>query len=339
MPRSAQLSAQLDEALARYGVAGAAVRDIRTGRVNTHWRIEAQGGTYALRRYRPQRSDAAILFEHDVLRHLDRRGWPVASPLPSCDGHTVVSIRGYSFSLFPFLSGQPPPQSERYARIKGGLLARLHQDFASWDAAGQRHGFGRAWELDLYVAANCDHATLNELLRAFGEAYPDLARTFRAQKYTMLRELSTLGYGELPVVPCHFDFHRDNLLFQRGELTGLLDFDLAHLDSRVADIASSIFLDCYAPPAYKEISPRLAGQFVAGYVEGVPLADAELQLVVPLVRAAILGLVVWRLTCWARDEDRKTALQSLHRSGLERFPSFERGRSQLEVAVLQAAGR
>jgi homoserine kinase type II len=339
MALSAQTSALLDEVLAHFGVENATIHDIRTGRVNKHWRVEAGSDTYALRRYTPQRSISAINYEHDILRYMAARGWPVAAPLLGVDGtQTLVHVGGRTYWLFPFLPGSPAPQNAHYARAKGRLLARLHQDLASWEAPGQRDGFGRVWELDTYVAAQSRFASLSELLLAFGQQHTDLARTVRAQKYAMLRELSTLGYGELPAVPCHFDFHRDNLLFQRGALSGLLDFDLAHLDARVADVASSIFLDCYAPPAYSEISPRLAAQFVAGYVEHAPLSDAELQLIVPLIRAAILGLVVWRLTRWARRDEPEYALRSIQRSVETRFPSFARTRSELEAAILQAGG-
>lgn len=337
MALSAQTLALLDDVLARFGVANVTIHDIRTGRVNKHWRVEAGGQTYALRRYTPQRSLAAIQYEHDMLRHLDALSWPVAAPLPGVDSQTLAHVGGRLYSLFPFLSGRPSPQTARYARLKGGLLARLHQDLASWEAPGQREGFGRVWELDVYAAANCEFASLSELLFAFGQQHADLARAMRTQKYAMLRELSTLGFGELPAVPGHFDFHHDNVLFQRGALTGLLDFDLAHLDARVADIASNIELDCLAPPAYNEINPPLAAEFVAGYVEHSALSDAELQLIVPLVRAALLSLVVWRLTRWARGDEPEYALRSLHRSITERFPSFARGRDQLEAAVLQGA--
>lgn len=142
--------------------------------------------------------------------------------------------------------------------MKGRLLARLHQELATWEAPGQRDGFGRVWELDVFIGAHTQFDTFNELLMALGQTHTDLARAIRAQKYTMLRELSTLGYGELPAAPGHFDFHHDNLLFQRGELTGLLDLDLVRLDARVADLATSVALDCLAPPAYNEIDPAVA---------------------------------------------------------------------------------
>lgn len=338
MTISQQTSGVLAEVLAAFDIKDAVVHDIRSGRVNKHWRIESGGATYALRRYTPQRSPQAIDYEHATLRHLEARSWPVAAPIAAHEGQAAVEVGGSRFALFPFLPGQPLPNDERLAYLKGGLLARLHKDLGAWDAPGQRDGFGRGWELDIYTAANCEFATLNSLLFAFGQEHAEIARTLRAHKYAMLRELSVLGYGDLAVTPCHFDFHQENIFFQRGELSGLLDFDLVHLDARVADVASSIFLDCYAPPAYSGISPALAARFVAGYVAETPLSDAELQLIVPLIRAAIMGLVAWRLAGWARGDDRQTSLKSLRHSATERFPSFVRRRDELEAAIMQVGG-
>jgi homoserine kinase type II len=297
-PISAQTLETLGAVLGRFGVTDPSIRDIRTGRVNKHWRVETDAGTHVLRRYNERRSASAIHYEHEVLRHLAGKGWPVATALPAAGrSDTAVEIGGRHYALFRLLPGWPAPYTNpRYARLKGRLLARLHQDMATWEPPGQRDGFGRVWELDVYVGAQTQFDTFNELLMAFGQAYTDLARVIRSQKYAMLRELSTLGYGELPPVPGHFDFHGDNLLFLRGELTGLLDLDLVRLDARVADIATSIALDCLAPPAYNEIDPAAACAFVGGYAEHTPLSDAELQLLAPLMRAFIVWLVAWRLS-------------------------------------------
>lgn len=335
---SAQTAALLREVLTHFGLSGAEVRDIRSGGVNRHWRVETGGAAFALRRYHPRRTPAAIQYEHDVLRHLAGEAWPVAVPMADGDGRTLVEAAGGRYALFPLLPGRKAPyHNPRYARLKGRLLARLHQDMATWEAPGQRQGFGRVWELDVYVGAHSSFATFNELLMAFGQHYPELARAVRAQKYAMLRELSTLGYGELPVTPGHFDFYHDNLLFLRGELTGLLDLDFVRLDARVADIATSLAFDCLAPPAYNEIDPSAVRAFLGGYVELSPLTDAEVQLLVPLMQACIVWLVAWRLAQWAEGEGGDAPVRSIQRSVAARFPSFAQHRPALEAAVLQAA--
>ncbi len=337
-PSSSRTDETLRDVLARFDVNDASIRDIRTGRVNKHWRIGTASEEYVLRRYNAHRTHAAIAYEHDVLRYLAGKNWPVAAPL-AAGSKTIVEADGRLYALFRLLPGRPSPYvSDRYSRLKGRLLARLHEDLAGWEPPGQRETFGRVWELDVYVGAQSRYSSLNELLMAFGKEYTAHARAIRSQKYAMLRELSTLGYGELPLVATHFDFHHDNLLWSRGELTGLLDFDLAHLDARVTDVAQSLALGCLAPPAYNAISPAAARAFLSGYMEHSALSDVELQLIVPLVRAAILLMVTWRLCQWANGGDKNT-LPSIQRSLAYRFPSFARNREELEAAVLQAGGR
>jgi hypothetical protein len=175
------------------------------------------------------------------------------------------SMRLHQFALFPWLRGQPgPAHNVAHLRIKGRLLARLHRDMASYGATEQRPGFGRIWELDLPLQSS-RFATFNEMLREFGRDHTRLASAVRAQRYRSLRELARYGYGDLADVYIHGDFQRDNLLFDRGELAGVLDFDHAHRDARAVDIAWSIIMT--AASLRPDGDRCLAAAIVAGYAE------------------------------------------------------------------------
>lgn len=335
-PLSARTLKDLHDVLPHFGVSATEIRDIRTGRVNKHWRVAVGTTQYALRRYNRHRAPAAIRFEHEVLRHVHGRGWPVAAPLPSIDGQTLVRTHDSWFALFPFLVGRPGPINNlRYLRIKGGLLARLHHDLASWPAPGQREGFARMWDLDAYVPKS-DFQTFDDMLRAFGVEQPWIAEMIRAHRRASLEELTNLGYESLPDTIVHSDFHRDNILFQRGRLSAILDFDLVHVDARVADIATSIALDCPEPPTYTSIDPEAVQAFVGGYADESPLGELELRLILPLVRAQILWLCAFALSRWtAGDIDKAT--RSLTRSATGRLPNLEARAHTIESAVRTAA--
>jgi Ser/Thr protein kinase RdoA (MazF antagonist) len=332
---------RLEEVLGEFGVVAPAIRDVRSGRVNRHWRIDvADGRSYALRRYASpphawrSRSRGAIAFEHAALRHAASKRWPVAEAMEATDGDTVVERDGELYALFPWREGRPAPShSKRYLRIKGRLLARLHRDMAGFDRDGQRPGFARMWELDYYMGSP---RPFNDTLREFGEFHREAAWTVRAQRYRNLKELSRLGYGELPDTFGHFDFHHDNLLFSNGELSGLIDFDSAHLDARVADIATSVALDCIEPPTYNAIDPAALRAFVAGYVEASPLSEQELQLMVPLVRSWIVAAAAGRIAQWLEAPNDKI-LVKIRRTVEFRIPAFEQRRAAMEEAVKEAA--
>jgi homoserine kinase type II len=330
--------AAVEEALRQFGLAEAHVRAIRSGRVNQHWHVATPGRELVLRRYTPTRSLAAIAWEHELLALAAAQGWPVAVPLAPVDGSPVVTVDDARYSLFPRLPGRPAPYERLWAkRIKGRLLARLHDDLSRFEDDSQRDGFGRAWELDVFVEPAVGEP-FNALLRRFGQDHPELASAVRTERYRSLRELSRLRYGELPTMPVHADFHHDNLLFEAGTLTALLDFDFARRDAPAFDIAQSIALECLEPPTFDAIDPRYAHAFLDGYASQRPLRPEEAQLIVPLVRAAQLLLVTLRLTEWASDTNPR-AVASIARSAQRRFPALEARTSTLRALALKAAER
>jgi homoserine kinase type II len=326
----------LDEALAALGVQPVRVVDIEAGRVNRHWLVEAEIGRTVLRRYRLSRSERSIAFEHELLRHVLGKGWPVAPPLQADDGGTVVRAGGSLWSLFPFLPGEPVPYEALPMKgVKGRLLARLHGDMADFPITTQRSGCGRIWELDVFAQAG-GHDSFNQLLRRFEREYPEMAAVVRREKYRSLRELSRLGYGETPAVIIHRDFHHDNLLFEGGELTGLLDFDLSCWDAAVCDVAASLTLECLAAPDYDSIDLKMARAFLDGYAEQRRLSVEEARLIPPLVRANYLWMVMFRLLQWA-DSGSERAVASVRRSVERRFPGLSGQWSEL-AAVCEGVG-
>ncbi|MEX2080620.1 MAG: phosphotransferase, partial [Dehalococcoidia bacterium] len=191
----------LTAALELFGVEPHGLRRIPTGRQNEHWRVVTGDGLLVLRRYSALRSSPAIAIEHAALRHVAELGWPVAPPIACADGTTVVALEGLRYSLFRFLSGRVAEAgNRRIGRMKGRLLARLHRDLARFPMEGQRDGFGRAWELDLFGPTE-EYPTFNALLAGFEREHRDLARAVRSVRYRNLRELSRLGYGDLAVQP------------------------------------------------------------------------------------------------------------------------------------------
>jgi homoserine kinase type II len=317
------------EIAGQFGIRPLAVEAVPGGRVNQHWRVAAGEHAFYLRRYRPERSRAAVAWEHALLGHAAAKDWPVA--LPHAPG--IVESDGGLFALFPALEGEPPhATSPGQQHIHGRLLARLHGDLASFEAA-QRPGFGRAWELDVFVQA-AGEESFNTLLSRFANQHRELASVIRGEKYRNLRELARLGYGELPDITIHADFHAENLLFSGGQLTGLLDFDLARRDAAMAGIANAVALGCLDSSG--AIDPVQAAAFLAGYAGGRQYSDQEAKLLVPLIRAAHLWLVTFRLLQWRSEEYSRRALAGIQRSVDVRFPALLARAPQLERAALDA---
>ena len=330
MPRiAARTLDQLHEVLARFGVTDAEVHDIRTGRVNKHWRVEAEDRRFALRRYTHQRTPAAIDYEHDVLRHMERLDWPVAVPLPARDGAAKVSVGGRIYALFPYLAGRLAPRSASYG-AKGALLARLHADLATYADAGPRDGIGRLTDLDAWVPAT-DGRDFDQVLADYAREQPRLAAGIARWRETSVNELNRLGYHDLPDTLIHGDFHTNNIFFERRRLTGLLDFDFVRPDTRLADLALTIAL---APPASLSLDPMAVATLVGAYHAESPLSATELGLIVPMTRAYYIWLCWFSVLLWL--DGQQEAASGPTRTIDQRLPNLEARASAIETALRSA---
>ena len=198
----------------------------------------------------------------------------------------------------------------------------------------QRQGFGRVSDLDAYVPKS-DGRTFAVILGVFGQEQPGLAEQIWAQRENSLAALARLGYGLLPDTLVHGDFHGDHARFQQRRLTAILDFDLVHLDARVADLALAIAADCLEPPDYAAIDPAAVQAFVGAYQAESALSEPELRLIVPLIRAYYVWLCWFNLMRWL-DGDVEKATRSLTRATDQRFPNLDARSAAIESALKSA---
>lgn len=173
------------------------------------------------------------------------------------------------------------------------------------------------------------------MLTAFGQGQPELVTAIQARREQNWAELMWLGFADLPLLTVHSGFHHDNIRFGSGTLTALLDFDLAHVDARIVDIAISIALDCREPPSFDAVDAHAAGAFLGGYIAETPLGARERRLIIPLLRAQTLGLFSFRLTQWATGGGPRT-LRSIANWLTIRFPAIEERAAAIEAAVSEA---
>jgi len=240
-----------------FGVEPDAIRFIRR-RYNTHWLVCTGGRRYVLRRFGVWRGEAESLWEIELMRRLAALGLPVAAPLAP-----PKTIDGAVFMLMPFLAGRAlgagAVSDARYREL-GRRLADFHAALASMPAPPQRPGWTENVQGALPFAGGVERRT--ELLRALAATDSEVARRFETALAALeARDLPRVFAGE-PRMVVQGDFAPWNLRLHAGRLTGLLDFELAHVDVRAADVA-------FARRGYHDA-------VVEGYLEKTPLSGAEL---------------------------------------------------------------
>ena len=262
------------------GVEPDAIRRVRH-RQNTHWRVQAGGRRYALRRAGAWLDvEGDLEWELAVVGQWARAGLPVASPLGP-----PREFDGVKWFLMPWLGGRTlgghawagNSWIERDYERLGELLAEVHAVITDLPPPPQRPGWTSYADAALPLAGGA--ARRAELLEALAKVDAAVAGRFaRAAEALEARDLPRVFAG-YPTQTIHADFAPWNLRLTQGRLTGLLDFELAHLDLLAGDVAQS--------------RRGFHDGVVRGYLRRRSLTDAELANLDAFWLACIMA-GVWR---------------------------------------------
>jgi aminoglycoside phosphotransferase (APT) family kinase protein len=275
-----------DEILERFGVRLVVPLG---GRLNLHWLVEAQRERLVLRRW-AQPADS-VDYELRLLARVAALGWPVA---PAVAG--PIELAGYIWSLSALLPGEPVADKYSVAeqRGRGRLLAELHASLAQLGDVGQRGAWRRA-------EATLADSALDQLLINYQHERPEEIRILRWHLERARERAAGLALHDRPGTIVHGDFTQWNLLFQNGRLSGILDFELAHWDHRVADFALAW------RGKYDDV--------IHGYAEVSPLDPEEWHMLTPVWWANLIDCACYDMRNGTRD-DGWTIKQLLRRSAL-----------------------
>lgn len=214
-------AAQLDQLLQGYGYRLHHFQAASHGIENSTFLIEAQDQASQLTGL------VLTVFEHlqhaqlspylALLAHLDRQQLPVPAPLHDQHGQALIRVAGKPAVLMPRLPGQHDfsVDNDRCHRV-GQLLARLHQ----------------ASDPTLPALPN-----ERQRLRRLAEQLPRLPSDQQAGARALLAAWQARPVGHTLI---HGDLFRDNLLWQGGRISALLDFYNACLDDPEYDLAVTL---------------------------------------------------------------------------------------------------
>jgi Ser/Thr protein kinase RdoA (MazF antagonist) len=199
--------------------------------LNDTFEVSTKANRFILRIYRAGwRTIADILYEFDILRHLDRRGVAVSVPVARRDGAYLQEVQapeGIRFAaLFTYAPGKPQDLNEETARVYGASAAVIHNESTDFRSPNPR------FDLDLEHLITAPVHNILPLLADRTDDQADLQRMADA-----LRD----GVGRLPLDQleagfCHGDFHGGNAHMNDKAIT-FFDFDCCGPGWRAYDLA------------------------------------------------------------------------------------------------------
>ena len=212
--------AELDAWLRQYSVGELkSLEPIKAGIENTNYFVTTAQGAYVLTLF--ERLPAAELpFYLDLMAHLARHGIPSPAPIADLADHYLQTLKGKPAALVTRLPGRSieRPAAAECAEL-GALLARMHLAGRSYPAYLENPRGPKWWRL----AAN--------------ELKPHLGKEEVALVESELGFQAQHRFPDLPRGPVHADLFRDNALFQKGRISGVIDFYFAGVDCLLYDMA------------------------------------------------------------------------------------------------------
>jgi Ser/Thr protein kinase RdoA (MazF antagonist) len=268
---------------AHYALSFEAILQLAGGEECEIWLVRSDQGQCVVRISPPWRSLTRLGWTHALLLALQPMLPVVIAPLRAPNGSTLLIYHEHPVALFPYVDGQPvdredPAQREAAARV----LAHLHRVMLRVsvpDAAPVRHL--REAPLAPRIA---DPAALHD-------AELD---TWHA---TLVQRRGTLTCG-----PIHGDYYRRNLLVSRGVITAVLDWDDAHPDFLMQEVAWAAW-EFGKTAAGVNWHPERAHAFVETYrAAGGPCRADEYSTLLPFIRWRLREEVRYNLAAAAAGE-------------------------------------
>ena len=251
---------------------------IKAGIENTNYFVTTTQGRYVLTLF--ERLPAEELpFYINLMAHLARHGIPCPAPIADLSDHYLQQLNGKPAALVTRLPGKSieRPGAAECAEL-GALLARMHLAARSYAAYLENPRGPKWWRF----AAREVVSFLDSQNRSLLES--EIA--FQAEH----------RFPDLPRGPVHADLFRDNALFEKTRISGVVDFYFAGVDCLLYDIAVCVNDWCLVDPATDRSLDEARTRALLAACHAVrPFSALEREAWPAMLRAAALRFWLSRL--------------------------------------------
>ena len=275
--------AELRAHLAEYDIGElVSVIGIAEGIENSNYLLITDRGRYILTLYEKRVRRADLPFFLSLMQHLSARGIACPTPIADRDGALLRELAARPAAIVSFLDGVWPRRAwPEHCQAVGRALAALH-------IAGQDFAASRANDLSV-----TGFRALFERSRGRAdEVAPGLAGELDGE----IARLEADWPEDLPSGVIHADLFPDNVFFNAGKVSGLIDFYFACNDFFAYDIAICLNAWCFEVDG--DFNVTKARNLLRAYRDLRPFSDAELAALPLLCRGAAMRFLLTRLHDW-----------------------------------------
>jgi len=195
---------------------------IAAGIENTNYFVTTSAGRFVLTLFEKLKTEE-LPFYLGLMDHLADHGVPSAKPIRDLSGGFLGELNGKPAALVRFLAGSDltEPNADHCARV-GDVLADIHRAGQSYGSKMANPRGPRWWK------------------SAMPEILPFLGPEDAALLTEEVRFQSLYRFEDLPQGAIHADLFRDNVLWQDGHISGVIDFYFACTDRLLYDVAIAV---------------------------------------------------------------------------------------------------
>jgi homoserine kinase type II len=278
----------LNEFLAGYDIGALlSYKGIAEGVENSNFLVHTSAGNFILTLYEKRVAEKDLPFFLALMEHLAARGLTCPQPVKNRQGGMLGRLAGRPAAIVTFLDGlwMRRPTAAHCAAV-GEALARLH--LAGKDFPMKRaNALGMTSWRGLYEHAKVRGDSVREGLCA------EIAKELGA--------LEKSWPSDLPKGVIHADLFPDNVFFLGEELSGLIDFYFACIDTLAFDVAVCLNAWCFEPDHSYNVTKGRALLYAYGKVRDW---SAQERAALPvLARGAAMRFLLTRLVDWLAVPD------------------------------------
>ena len=243
-----------------------------------------------------RQSDEDLRFVLAVQDCAREGGVSVPPILATRDGQRVFDWRGLRFSVQHFVGNPYDPDRPKQILSCAAVLGQYHRAVAEARLEGGQWGIVSLSRHHLRIlrTAVTEGQLPTEGKRHVQEVIAELQEMLTAAE----RQMESLGWSDLEVIPVHGDYHQFNCRFEGDRVVAIVDFDNSRLEPRLYDVAYALDmmlgLDWRREPdenfLYRNARPldpvTLQPWMMAYSRHAPPLSEAEIRLL-PWVCAAV----------------------------------------------------
>ncbi|MBM09730.1 MAG: homoserine kinase [Magnetovibrio sp.] len=257
-------------------------KGITEGVENSNYLIITGSGKFILTLYEKRVLAHDLPFFLGLMEHFSKCGLPCPLPIRGQDGRTLRSLCGRSAAIINFLPGKwlKWPGIDKCAKV-GAVLASFHN-------AGSNFLVSRPNDLSV----SSWRPLLESSRKKVNEVYPGLLEQL-SEKLMVLEHSWPVG---LPSGIIHADLFPDNVFFQNGQVSGVIDFYFACTDAFAYDLAICLNAWCFEPDLSFNI--KKARVLLEAYQKEKALSEQEIHALPMLARGAAMRFLLTRLYDW-----------------------------------------